>query len=152
MSIANDIAQAVSARLQNITVANGYQTDIGLRVLRGRRRLDPNQMPCAVVVERDDTVLEFQGQSREPRAKVRQPFVLEGHVECDPDNPNDAAHLIIADIKKAIFTERLTYGAEQKIVSVEYTGRSIAPREDGMSLVAAAVEITVEYVEHLANP
>lgn len=152
MSTANDIALAISARIAQITTANGYATNIGARVLRGRRRLDPSMMPCAVIIERDDAVADFQPSNRDPRAKVRQPYILEGHTECDPDNPNDAGHLIIADIKRAIFSEEIRFGADQKVIQVRYVGRTIAPREDGVTVVAAAVEISVEYVEHLATP
>lgn len=151
MSIANDIALAVSARLQTITVTNGYATDIGLKVMRGRKRLDPSQLPCAVLIERDDKPDKQSGQ-RDPSAKISQVYVLEGHAACDADNPNDMGHMIIADIKKAIFSSKLTYGSGQQIYEVTYAGRTIAPREDGMAVVAAAVEISVDFVERLANP
>jgi len=148
MSVANDIALAVSTRIATITIANGYNTDIGLKVMRGRKRLDEKSLPCAVIVERDDKILD----SRPSQVKISQPFIVEGHTACDADNPNDAGHKIIADIKKAIFATKLKYGTDGQVITVNYTGKSIAPREDGMSVVAAAVEITVEFVEILANP
>lgn len=151
MSIANDIALAVSARLETITIANGFSTDIGLKVMRGRKRLDPSNLPCAVLIERDDKPEKQTGQ-RDPSVKVAQVYILEGHAACDPENPNDMGHLIIADIKKAIFSSKLTYGNGQQIYEVIYAGRTIAPREDGMAVVAAAVEISVDFVERLANP
>ena len=148
MSVANDIALAVAARAANIQIANGFETDIGLKVLRGRRRLDKTHLPCVVVIERDDQVLDTRNAS----VKLSQPFVIEGHMVCDPDNPNDTAHKIIADIKQVMFGDRLTYGADQRLLPIKYVGRSIAVREDGIEVVSAAVEIAVEYVDALATP
>lgn len=151
MSIANDIAMAVFSRLENITVANGFATDIGLKVFRGRKRLDESHIPCAVIIERPDTP-EKQSSQRDPVAKIGQKYVLEGHAACDPDNPNDMGHKIVADIKKAIWEEKLTFGADQKVYAVMYEGKTISPREDGVAVVSAAVEISVEFVETLSNP
>lgn len=149
MSDANDIALAVSARLLTITPANGFQTNIGQKVMRGRKRLDESSLPCAVLIERDDKVLD---QGRNTKVKLSQPFILEGHAVCDADNPNDVGHKIIADIKKAIFGEPILYGTTKQPYQIKYVGRSIAPREDGIAVVSAAVEIAVEYVEELSNP
>ena len=149
MSTANDVALAVSGRIETITVANGYQTDIGLRVMRGRKRLDPAMLPCAVIVERDDSVKDRGGRKQ---VKVAQRIIVEGHAACDADNPNDTGHQMIADIKRALFSAQLTFGADQRPVDVAYVGRSIAPREDGIAVVSAAVEIEVEFVETLSAP
>lgn len=152
MSIANDIAQAIASRLANISITNGYQTDLNHKVLRGRRRLNQPDLPCAVLIERDDKPSGQSGQ-RDPSAKIKQPYVIEGHAACDPDNPNDVGHQIIADLKRAIWSGGpLVYGAAQKVITVTYEGKSIAPREDGIVGVAAAIEISVEFVEQLANP
>lgn len=150
MSIANDIALAVSARLAGITKANGYQTDIGLRVMRGRKRLEESHLPCAVIIERPDKPDRQSGQ-RDPSVKVTQNFVIEGHAACDPDNPNDVGHQIVTDIKKAIWHEKMTYGTDKKLIAINYEGKTIGPREDGIAVVAAAVEISVEFVESLSN-
>jgi hypothetical protein len=146
MSTASEIAAAIAARVATITLANDFATPIGTRVYRGKRRLDESAIPCAIILEGDDAPADEQ----RARAKIEANFIIEGHTACDPDNPNDAAHLIIADLKKALFAGDLTFGG--KVRDVRYLGRTISPREDGMSTVAAAVEITVTYFEHLANP
>jgi hypothetical protein len=148
MSVANDIAMSVADRIGGITKANGFATDIGLKVMRGRRRLDEKSLPCSVIVEREDKVLD----NRPGQVKLAQPIIIEGHAACDADNPNDVGHQIIADIKKAVFASKLTYGTDQRVIIVNYVGRSIAPREDGVAVVSAAVEVSVEFVENLAAP
>lgn len=153
MSQANDIAEAIATRLATITTVNGYATNIGGKVLRGRRRLDKSHLPCAVVIERDDEVKAEQVLAkRVHQAKVACRLLLEGHAECDADNPNVVGHQIIADIKKAIFGSVISYGSDDAVLGIHYAGRSIAPREDGTDVVAAAVEVMLEFVETLSDP
>ena len=153
MSIANDFAVEISNRMAAVSITNGFDTDIGLRVFRGRRRLDENQLPCAVLIERPDAATK---QSL-GKVKVTRKYVLEGHAACEPDNPNDAGHKIISDLKRAIFTGNITIDGRltangQKAFLLEYEGSSIAPREDGISVVSANIEVSIEFVEDLSNP
>lgn len=148
MSDANDIAIAISNRVERIAQVGGYNTDIGLRTMRGRRRIDPSMLPCAVIIERDDMV----DQQTLGKAKITTRFIIEGHAKCDPDNPNDQGHKVIEDIKRAVFSDlRLVYGTNLAL-TLQYKGRSIAPREDGVDVVSAAVEVAVSFVEDLSNP
>lgn len=148
MSTANDIALALHARLAEIRTANGYETDAGALVYRGRRRLDPSKMPCCVIIEMPDSVRDQQPR----RAALSAVFVLEGHAQCDPDNPNDVGHQLVADIKRAVFRAPLQYADGKPVLSVDYVKRTIAPREDGLAVVSAGVEIKVDYVEQLGEP
>lgn len=155
---ARDIAQHINTLLAGITVANGYQTDIGLRVYRGKRKINDDQVPCAAIIEGEDRVGGNQGPASQ---KVTQSYVLGGYAECDPDHPNDTAHQIIADLKKAVFTlpanptraEQITgtntFGGRVK--NVTYRGRDIGPRADGIPIVFAVVHIDVEFVEQLTD-
>ena len=152
---ARDVAAHLSNLLAGITKANGYETDIGLRVYRGKRRIDDDAPPCAVLLEGEDTPGESQGDASQ---KVAQAYVLGGYVPCDPDNPNDAAHQIISDIKRAVFSRKDMTRAEQikgtttlggRVKYVSYKGRDIGPRTDGVAIVFAVVHIEVEFVERL---
>ena len=153
MSLANAFAAELAQRLSNISTANGYATDIGLRTFRGRRRLDAQQLPCAVVIERPDEPVSQNGS----KVKTLRKYVLEGHAKCDPDNPNDVGHDLLSDIKRAVFAgaigidARLSAG-NVKSYSLTYSGSSIAPRDDGLDVVSASVEVALEFVEDLSNP
>jgi hypothetical protein len=144
MNTAKSIAATLTDRLAAITVANGYLTDIGTHVYRGRRTLDETMIPCVVVVEGADSVAE---QIANKTARVVQRYDIEGHAECDPDNPNDKAHDIIFDLKRAIFSGDMTFGGPVR--KVEYKGRAIVTREDGFNAVAAAVSIDMTFSENL---
>lgn len=148
LSSAPAIASELASRLAQITVANGYVTNIGSKVFRGKRKIEDSAVPCAVLIEAEDMVEDRPG--RLPAAQITQRYVLGGYEQCDPDNPNDMAHSIIRDIKRAVFPGDGNLGG--KVRAVKYRGRDIGPRTDGQPIVFAVVEIDIEYVEDLTNP
>lgn len=147
-SKAADIAEGLKARLATITVATGAETDIGLRVFKGRKNIDEEQIPCAVLIEGSDQPTDRPG--RMPCASIKQRYTVAAYVNCDPDNPNDAAHMAIRDIKKAMFRDGGALGG--RVLKISYAGRDIGPRADGYPAVFVVVHLDVEYVEDLTNP
>lgn len=146
---AGDIAIDLHTRLSSIRTTNGFETEIGRDVMRGRRKMPGDDAPpCIVMLEGDDSPTDRPG--RIPMVLVRQSYVIDGFDKCDPDHPNDQAHRMIRDIKRAIFAGDATLGG--KVSRVMYMGRDIGPRPDGVALVQARVMIDVEYVEDLTNP
>ena len=153
---ARDLALHITTLLQGIRKANGYETDIGLnRVFRGKRKIDDTHVPCAVIIEGEDKPGGTQGAVSQ---QITQSYVLGGYEACDPDHPNDTAHQIIADIKKAVFSVVNPTRAEEisgsttfggRVKSVTYVGRDIGPRTDGGPIVFAVVHIDVVFVEQL---
>lgn len=146
MSKAADIALAVFARASAITITHGYATNIGTTGYRGKKYLDPESLPCFVLVEEAD-----EGNSRQRGMSLTTTeYVLEGYATCDPDHPNDVGHLIVADLKKAIFGSDLTFG--QGVTDIVWKGREIEPRDEGSTLVAGRIRFALSYVENLAAP
>ena len=145
---AADIAAELSIRLAAVTIANGCETDIGLRVYRGRKNVDESMIPCAVIIEGPDTPQDRPG--RLPTASIRQRYVLAAYVACDPDHPNDAAHTALRDIKRAMFKDGGTMG--QRVQKISYAGRDIGPRMDGYPAVFVTVTVDVDFVEDLTSP
>jgi hypothetical protein len=148
MSTASTLEENLAARVATISVANGYLTDIGARVFRGKLKLDPSEFPCTVAVAGDNNVMD--GKRRQ--VKVSQRYIFEGHDVCDPDQPNAKAHQIIADLKKAFFAGDLTFGGIMRPDDLQYVGSTIGTREDGANLVAASIEVDCIFVEELDNP
>lgn len=146
---AGEVSALIESRLADITIANGCETDIGLRVLPGARKIEDEWVPCAVIIEGVDNVENGPSQ-RTASAKIAQHYVLGGYVRCDPQRPNDAAHKVIRDLKRAIFKGGANL--DGKVAKVEYKGRDIGPRTDGVNIVFAIIEIVVTYVENLAEP
>lgn len=150
MSKASDVAAAFAARLATITVANGFATDIGNNVLRGKPNIyhsdEDSDLPCIILAEAEDRV-----EDQKPRTglvKLAQRYVFEGHDLCNPDHPNDKAHLVLADLKRAIFGQ--SFG--DMLYELRYVGRAIGARPDGTAIVAASIEVEAVYSENLTNP
>jgi hypothetical protein len=117
--------------------------------MRGKRSLpEDDKPPCIVIIEGNDDPVETPG--RIPSCLTILPFLIDAFDACDPDNPNDAAHAMIRDIKRAIFRDGTTLGG--KVRSVKYTGRDIGPRPDGAALVQARVTLEIGFAEDLQNP
>ena len=146
---AEDVAAEIKARLETCTTTLGAETDLGVKVYQGRRRVDDDMLPCASLIEADDTPSRTRLRNE---YEIAQRYVVFAYVPCDPDNPNLAAHAAIRDVKRALFPEGDEGRFGGKVVSVEYVGRDIGPRADGAAFVVAAVEVVVRYVERICNP
>ncbi len=143
----SEIAEYLTQVLAGITKANGYNTDIGMRVFRGRRKIDESHLPCAVIIEGEDEPGDVDNRME---VRITQRYVLGGYDVCDPDQPNDTAHLIIKDIKKAMWN-RNTHGTNlgRRVRSFKYDGKDIGPRVDGEPVVFAVVHAKAVFAETL---
>jgi hypothetical protein len=148
------IAAALADRLATIRIANGYHTDAGQTVWRGRTALDPDDLPSITLFEQEDLV-ESQRvmDSTAPTSidcNILLPFAIEGSAWCDPDHPNLVGHALIADIKRALFNADLTFGGTAS--HTRYIGRTIGPREGGDHIVTVTVQIQIGSTENIAAP
>ncbi len=142
---ASDIAVLLTARLQTITIANGYLTDIGDRVYRGRKKIEDDFAPCVSIIEGDDRIEDENHRE----VVLEQEYAFHAYMPCDPDNPNDAAHLAIKDLKRARFGDEANSG--RQVQKVRYIARGIGPRPDGVAIVLAVVMVAVRYAEVLTD-
>lgn len=148
-----DVAQEVFRRMQGITKANGYETDMGLHATQGRVRREDDLDVACTLVEGPDRVVDAPGTV--PEYVIAQRYVLVGYLNVvDANNPNVDAHKILRDFKRAIFlTDGKADGRFGGLVKkVEYRGRDLAPRSDGMKMIMALIEIDVTFVERVAMP
>ena len=151
----DDIAKYLTEVLQSITLANGYPVEFP-RVYRGRLKHDEDRVPYAVLIEGEDRVGGDPANLKD--VAITQDFVLGAYVTCDADNPNDAAHVAIRAIKKAVFTSDLARkqqagarGGNGRVKSLTYKGKDIGPRADGKAIVFAVVHIEVTFAEDLLD-
>lgn len=143
---AADLALYLTDILSTIRMANGYRTDIGQKVFRGKLSKVDDDVPCSVIVEGNDTP---GGSISRDAVKITQSYVFGGYVPCDPDNPNDAAHLVLKDLKRALFQDGPTMGG--RVQKIEYQGRDIGPRPDGTAIVFAVVHVDISFAETLMD-
>lgn len=148
---AEAISDEIVARLEKCTQANGAETDLGLKVYRGRRYVDDSMIPCAVLLEGQD-----EPATKRLRAtyEIDRPYAALAYLPCDADHPNVAGHAGIRDIKRVIFagSGRELATLDGKVAEVTYAGSAIGPRADGASFVVATVEFSIRYVENLLDP
>lgn len=144
-----DISDEIATRLVTRTIALGAETNIGTRVLHGRRHIDDDKVPCTVIVEGVDSS-NLHEAKRKATSDTTKRYILVGYDKCEADHPNRKGHAIVRDLKRAIFHDGRTLGEQVK--EVKYLGADIGPRKDGVPIVMATVEISVEFIEDLANP
>lgn len=147
---AESIARSLDQRLKCIRTADGFETDAGARVFRGKRALTEADVPCIVLVEGPESVSD----QRDSRVKLAARFIAEAHDRCDAEHPNDRGHALVRDVKRALFGGPRTRGTvlDGLADSIAYRGKTIGAREDGAALVFASVAIEVHYAEDLAAP
>lgn len=143
---AEAIAAEAARRLALCQVAQGAETDIGLKVYQGLRVVSDDMLPCVVLHEGDDSV---SSSGMRVQVQLAQRYLALGYLACDPLNPGVAAHRAIRDIKRVLFSDARWGGL---VRSVKYLGREVGARSDGAGFVVGAVEFEVEYVEDLSNP
>lgn len=153
VSRADAIAEAIQTRLADILIANGYSADLGANVYRGRRALNPEDLPALVLVEDEDEV----GDQAATQIVARLPFTVHALRTCTPATETRVAHLMVADLKRCLFApEWVRTLTDQKLIDpkfgVGYTGRIITPRAEGSDVVEVALRLRVWYAEDLTKP
>lgn len=145
------LAAEVARRVALCTVAQGAETDLGVRIFEGRRNPSTDMIPCAVIIEADDKPSHGGGASL---VENTQRFVVYAYVTCDPLHPNHAARAAIRDLKRKLFNPngRRTCDWDRTVQAVRYLGKDIGPRADGAGFVLVGVEFEVDFVEDLSQP
>lgn len=155
-TIPKQIAAKLATRLADITVANGYNTDAGNTVVRGRRswgETDLTSNPAISVWINDAT----SGQGNRDRMEVAIGIIVEGFFIIDTDNPDDDAEDLLGDIRKALLlsADRYIYDAtsSKNLVSSFFpTGWVKDLPEDGSKIASVQLRIDAVYPETYGNP
>lgn len=149
MSRRQDILAEFVDRLGNITIANGFQTDVGQLVFIGERPVlgpDDPDASLDVVVSADEP--GYQGEN----VSVRLPVTVRAVVKASAGvTPWETVEAVIADVKKAIETDHdlggllVTRGLERGPVEPR-------DREAGDEIVGAGIQYALRYVEQWGAP
>lgn len=131
------IGAALKVALETVTVAQGAETDLGVVVHRGRRSIDPEQMPCCVLVEGGAEPQERRGGRNGAQYVMRAEYAAHAYVPCDPDNPNVAGHAAIRDLLKALFRDTTLGG---RLTDLSFVATDILPHVHGQAFVLVIVE------------
>lgn len=153
------VLKALTAALSEITVANGYNQDIGANVFRGRDTFgasDPLPMLSILesILEKDQVMSPQQGTF------ITGPWelLIQGWAVDDEDNPTDPGQFLLADVKKRLVQERSRargyeiLGMQGKITDIKFSTGVVRPADEVSSRAYFWLKLELVLVENLADP
>lgn len=154
-TIRETIIKDILARLAVITVANGYNTGIGGKVLRARKTVDPEDLPLCDVWPQPEKAENAYGQSICTMA-----MKIEGLTKFLTENPSVVSERILGDLKKCILSQYdattippTGWNRPAYIESIIYTGGGTDEYPDeGSVSVGAYITVDVTYMTKLDDP
>jgi hypothetical protein len=150
------IIQDFMARLTDITIAHGYNTDCGATVLRVRKMVDPNKLPAIVIWP-----LPEKAEAEYGLLNCTMSIRIEGIAQFGATNPSVVAEKILGDFKKCILApENLLASPDEGwsrspdyIDGIVYTGGGTDDYpEESMLSVGASATFDVTYHTKLNDP
>jgi len=142
------IMEAIKARVSEISVTHGFETDAGLTVFLGETpQLGPDDPQTAIAIVVGDEEPQYQGA----KFLIRLPLALQALARADLDQPWLAVEDVIGDLKRAVELEDRTLGG---LVKSDLERRSVVAmeREPGSTTVGAEVTYLFTYSESWGAP
>ena len=158
------ILMAVTECLKGISKANGYSTDLGGNVFRGRVIFGDNDpIPLVSILE---APLPDEPDPTPPAGgawKGTWRLMIQGWVDDDKNHPTDPAHYLLADVKKALAEERKKmirpgrgndiFGMGGKVTDIRIGACVVRPAEEQVNEYANfLLSVTLEIAENMADP
>lgn len=148
-SLRQQIIEAFLARIQRITVENGYDTNAGERVFLGESpELGEDDPPNAIAIVIGETSPQYQGMN----VFETIPFEFQALAKvADLDFPYIATEVILGDIIRAVEQDDRTLGG---LVTrqIELGTIRTLPREPGMTTVGMSVTYFAPHVRSWGRP
>lgn len=95
------VLKALTAHLEGITKANGYQHDLNGKVFRGRSVIGAGeQVPMLNVLESPSPLDGFFANEQKTLRKDTWVLLLQGWAEDDARNPTDPVYPLLADVQR----------------------------------------------------
>ncbi len=153
------VLKALTAVLEEITPANGYEFDLTGKVFRGRDTFgESDPLPLISILE----AIEEQPQLSSPQAGRHSTgpweLLLQGFVEDDFNNPTDPAHRLMAEVKKRLIKERTRnrgediFGMDGKVEELRMSHGVVRPPDDISGKAYFWLRLTPVVVENLEDP
>ena len=145
------VLDQIVSRLKAINGGNGFYFDLGERVYKGRYRFTKeDNFPVISVNSSGDTAQQVNGGDYS-KHKVSKVVEIHGIVAVsDINNPVDDAEMLVADIKRAIFSKDERLGGNS--YTIEYSGTFIGDLDESVNMISCQVNIAAVFAEDLSNP
>jgi len=131
--------------LKQISVLNGYQTDLAGRVYRGRGVYgDETTIPALSILEAPIPLDQIPSAKDNQNLAGQWELVVQGWVVDDRNNPTDPAHILLADVKKCLALERKKVNWDKPEDGIFGLGRSVTGMYIGAGVVRPPEEISAK--------
>jgi hypothetical protein len=152
------VLKALTAALEEISVAGGYQTDLAGRVYRGRiifGERDP--IPMVSILEVPLPLDQLVSPRDSKDLAGGWDLMIQGFVEDDFRNPTDPAHVLMADVKRRLAQEKRrvndgTAFGMREISNIRIGPGVVRPPDEVSAKAYFWLSLVIDMVEDLADP
>lgn len=157
------IQRAMSAVLESITPANGYEFDLEGKVFRGRHRFgDKDPIPMISILEAPIPIDQRNASDDGAQSTGKWELTIQGFVQDDFANPTDPAHMLMAAVKKRLAEERAKanwdrpedgiFGLGRDVIGMYIGGGVVRPPDEISAMAYFWLTVTLDISEDLADP
>ncbi len=153
------ILKALTSALQEITVANGYATELGVNVYRGKEYFSDDQpVPMVAILESPDEDFQEPAPEFSGHNAGTWRIFIQGWVEDDMENPTDPAHILMADVKKRLAIEAkkgrdfAIFGMGSTVTRLRFSPGVVRPPDAISGRAYFWLVLHLGLVEDLTNP
>lgn len=137
-------------RVQQIAVANGYTSDIGLNVFVDSRLPQETEVPCSMIYMQERTV----ESTLNCRAQTTMVATVVGYVAIDDNTGYKVGFDILGDIQRAVESEDPTFGnlLSPAQYGLSFAADTIAFPEAGANILAVRVDYNAPHIRKTGDP
>lgn len=157
------ILKNMSEALKEISVANGYHTDLNGQVYRGRMVYGSNDpLPLISLLEVPIPLDQTPPPEDSEFSSGGWELLVQGFIKDDPTNPTDPAHFFMADAKKRLVLEKRKAYADRPedgilglgnfVTGLRIGSGVVRPPDDISATAYFWLTITLDVVEDLSDP
>jgi hypothetical protein len=139
------IVSAVVARMEGISVADGYETDLGETVRDWKVNYQEDELPALSVCDTVADIDFVNGNIDAPSQQHRLPVLL--RVFCKSDTPAEELRKMVSDVIKAVGGDPgWTVDGKRLAMFTRVTKAGIIVPNESFEIAGAAVEIEITYL------
>ena len=147
------ILSALVDRLRHISPENGYYTDAGARVGRGRRTWPVGDLPAVSLFDGGEQAVDSGGTDS---MRITRTFSVHIFAEVVQEETGSVLTLLEADVKACLVGWSASLGMREALGSAAsaliYVGSEPVEREEGSSFEHSVLTFTTKYPEKHGDP
>jgi len=154
------VLEALTQCIEGVTLANGYQHDLEGKVFRGRLAFgEDDPLPMIAIIEPPIPIDQLHDTGESANRKGDWDLLIQGFAKDDQYNPTDPAYYLMADVQKALASEKIRgtknfdiLGMGKKVISLRIGTAVVRPPEEQSAKAYFYMPITLEIAEELDKP